>query len=96
MEQIRAERQRHHASSVHRDGVGGSAPALATAAQSATGAAGGAVSTRWTQLCARRMRWSASWASWSGRRRGQCKAGVASAMGAAVPKDVAFLHLGDG
>lgn len=93
MEQIRAERQRHHASSVHRDGVGG------------TVGDGGAVGdgARLAERCRAEVDTAVRAADALERELGELErateravqGGVASAMGAAVPKDVAFLHLGD-
>ena len=97
MEQIRAERQRHHASSVEtRDrevtrGDDGTANDGATAAQLAT------------ERCRSEVDACVRLADSMERELGELErateraaaGGVASAMGAAVPKDVAFLHLGD-
>ena len=93
MEQIRAERQRHHASSVHRDGVGG------------TVGDGGAVGdgAQLAERCRAEVDTAVRAADALERELGELErateravqGGVASAMGAAVPKDVAFLHLGD-
>ncbi len=113
MEQIRAERQRHHASSVRRDrevtrdGDGGAVGdgaqldgdggAVGDGAQPATTAAQPAERCRAeVDACARA-------ADALERELGELErateraavGGVASAMGAAVPEDVAFLHLGD-
>ena len=100
MEQIRAERQRHHASSVQRDrevtrdGDGG---AVGDGAQLATTAA------QLAERCRAEVDAHASAADALERELSELErateraavGGVASAMGAAVPKDVAFLHLGD-
>ena len=107
MEQIRAERQRHHASSVETrdrevtragDGTAGDGTAGdGTAGDGATAA----------QLASERCRSEVDacvrLADSMERELGELErateraaaGGVASAMGAAVPKDVAFLHLGD-
>ena len=97
MEQIRAERQRHHASSVQRDRE------VTRGGDGATAGDDGAPWAGPSERCRSEVDACVRLADSMERELGELErateraaaGGVASAVGAAVPKDVAFHHLGD-
>lgn len=101
MEQIRAERQRHHASSVETRDREVTRGGDGTAGDGTAG--DGATAARLSERCRSEVDACVRLADSMERELGELErateraaaGGVASAMGAAVPKDVAFLHLGD-